>query len=425
MKFGRVIALGASAAAIGLAAVSWSAGEAAAETPLHLEGSAAQTPWKRSIYGARWGDRDSSAYNTLDNITASPPLPAEGALRPVPTGITGDPEAGKKIVADRSKGGSCLACHVMGPAGNADLPGNVGPDLSEIGTVGHDDQYLYNYVYDPRVFSPETTMPPWGAHAILTEEEIVHVVAFMKTLDKPAVFKDPRDDPATRPVPVEDRDGQDPLVNPAMWVMETASDLYAEVGPAGKSCASCHGAADVDFKTWAASMPVWEPRLDRVLGVEEFIYRHAKATTGADWLMQSEQNLAMAMYLRFVANGTPIDVDTESEDAKAAIARAEELYHVKLGQLNLSCADCHEVGKGANHWVRGQWLGESRGQLAHFPVYRTSRSEIWDIRKRLQWCNVAIWANELPPDARQYGDLELWLASKNEGLPLNSPNIRH
>jgi sulfur-oxidizing protein SoxA len=38
---------------------------------------------------------------------------------------------------------------------------------------------------------------------------------------------------------------------------------------------------------------------------------------------------------------------------------------------------------------------------------------------------VAIWANELPPDAKEYGDLELYLASLNNGLKLNVPGIRH
>jgi sulfur-oxidizing protein SoxA len=98
---------------------------------------------------------------------------------------------------------------------------------------------------------------------------------------------------------------------------------------------------------------------------------------------------------------------------------------VKVGQLNFSCNDCHGVGKGANHWIRGQWLGESRGQIPHFPTWRTSRTEIWDIRKRLQWCNVAIRADELPPDAAEYGLIELYLTSLNNGLPLNVPGIRH
>ena len=117
-------------------------------------------------------------------------------------------------------------------------------------------------------------------------------------------------------------------------------------------------------------MPKWEPRLNKVLGVEEFVTRHAKATTGADWLMETDENRAMSVYLHFLANGTPIQVDTTSADAKAAIERGKALADRKLGQLNFACTDCH--GKSANHWIRGQWLGEPKGQYDHFPTWRTS-----------------------------------------------------
>ena len=87
--------------------------------------------------------------------------------------------------------------------------------------------------------------------------------------------------------------------------------------------------------------------------------------------------------------------------------------------------DCHSPDKGANKWVRGQWLAESKGQVAHFPTFRTSRGEVWDINKRFQWCGVATRTNELPPDAAEYGDLELALTVLNQGLKLNVPGIRH
>jgi sulfur-oxidizing protein SoxA len=93
--------------------------------------------------------------------------------------------------------------------------------------------------------------------------------------------------------------------------------------------------------------------------------------------------------------------------------------------LNFSCADCHSADKGAQKWIRGQWLGELRGQLDHFPTWRTSQQSIWDIRKRFQWCQVAIWADDLPPDASEYGDLELYLAAQNTGQKMSVPGIRH
>jgi sulfur-oxidizing protein SoxA len=138
--------------------------------------------------------------------------------------------------------------------------------------------------------------------------------------------------------------------------------------------------------------------------------------------METEPNREMSVYLHYLANGAPIDVDTKSAGAKAAIERGEQLANRKLGQLNFACTDCH--GKAANHWIRGQWLGEQRGQYDHFPTWRTSRSKIWDIRQRFQWCQVNIRADDLPPDAKEYGDLELYLASLNEGLKLDVPGLR-
>jgi L-cysteine S-thiosulfotransferase len=160
-----------------------------------------------------------------------------------------------------------------------------------------------------------------------------------------------------------------------------------------------------------------------VLGAEEFIARHAKATTGADWLMQSRPNTDMSIYLHSLANGEAIKVDLSSADAKAAYERGEKLADLKIGQFDFACTDCH--GQAANKWIRGQWLGEPKGQFDHFPLWRTSRNEIWDIRKRFQWCNVQVRANELPPDAVEYGELELYLRKMNEGQKLAAPNIRH
>ena len=311
----------------------------------------------------------------------------------------------------------------MAQAGNADLPGNAAPDLSEIGNAGRTDEWLFNYVYDARVYNPETVMPPWGGHGVFNDQEINDMVAFLKTLKKPAVFKTVLDDPNKRPAPVEKRENLDPIENPGMWAVDKAQELWKLKSSIGFSCNTCHSDPKETFKTWAASMPKWEPRLNKVLGVEEFVTRHTKATTGAVWLMETDENRAMSVYLHFLANGTPIAVDTSSAEAKAAIERGKELASRKLGELNFACTDCH--GKSANHWIRGQWLGEPKGQYDHFPTWRTSLLAIWDIRQRFQWCQVNIRADELPPDAKEYGDLELYLASQNDGLKLSVPGIRH
>ncbi len=400
------------------AAIAAGAARAGEPAPLDLQMQAYKAPWKRY---SGWPSDQWTTFNTLAAMTGPPP-PNEGAVREIGGAITGNIEKGMQLAFDRRRGGSCVACHVMGPK-TPELPGDVGPDLSEIGTQGRTDEHLFNYVYDARVYNPQTVMPPWGAHGIFTDEEIRDIVAFLKSLTTPTNFADPLDNPVRRPVPVEDRDNLDEFVNPAMNAVDMATALWAKAGPAGKSCKDCHAEPETAFNGWAARMPRFEKRLGKIIGVEEFVARHAAATTGEAILMETPENVAYSVYLRHLANGAEIDVDTESKDAKAALDRGSALTQRKIGQLNFACIDCHQISEGK--WIRGQWLGPSRGQLQHFPTWRTSRNEIWDIRKRFQWCGVAIRADELPPDAAEYGDLELWLAAQNEGLKLNAPGIRH
>ena len=227
-----------------------------------------------------------SKFNTLAKL-ASPPAPKEPRKLTGP--ITGDAANGQKLVADRNRGGSCLACHVMGQAGNADLPGNVGPDLSEIGNAGREDEWLFNYVNDARVYNPETVMPPWGTHGLFNEQEIADIVAFLKTLKAPAKFRSPLDDPTKRPAPVETRDNLDDILNPGMWTIERAQTLWKTNGPSGSSCATCHADAKV-FKTWAAGdAEMGAAARSRCSASRNSSSRHAKATTGADWLMESQR----------------------------------------------------------------------------------------------------------------------------------------
>lgn len=417
MRIGKSLAFSLALSVPALLIGETAAGKGKAAAPLEMEMPAYSGPWTRY---ADWPKTDWKDFNTLASLTSplySPPPQLDGP-------ITGDSEKGAKLAFDRSRGGSCVACHVMGKQTPA-LPGNIGPDLSTIGTWGRTDQQLFNSVYDQRSVHLGTMMPAWGTNKLFSVEEIKDIVAFLKTLKEPAVFKDELENPATRPIPVETRDNLDPFVNSAMDELDKGKQTFARAGASGKSCAACHAAPEKVFKTWAAGMPKYEPRMKKVLNVEEFITRHARATTGADYPMQSPENIALSIYLKNLANGAPFKVDVKSAGAKAAAGRGKDLMQRKIGQLNFACIDCHTADKGANKWIRGQWLTESKGQVAHFPTWRTSRSEIWDLRKRFQWCNVSIRANELPPDAAEYGDIELYLTFLNNGEKIKVPGIRH
>ena len=412
-----IVTIAASGSAAGAPPV------AAQAAPLELEKPASVRPWHRykvDSQGSAWPQTDWRDFNSLANGAKSPAThPAPAFALPV----QGNAEHGRALAYDRARGGSCVVCHIMGKTTPAQ-PGNVGPDLSTVGAT-RDDQYLFNYVYDPRIYNATSIMPPWGAYQVYRLDEVRDIVAFLKTLREPYALTDINENPNTRPKPVESRDNLDPTENPAIFGLDVGKDVFRRSGATGKSCASCHAAPASAFKTWAARMPRYEPRLKRVLGVEEFITRHARATTGEEIPMQSNDNIGLSIYLHNLANGAAINPDLASAGAQAALKNGQALMKRKIGQLNMACIDCHTRERHANKWVRGQYLVESKGTTAHFPTWRTSRGDIWDIRKRFQWCNVSVRADELPPDAREYGDIELALAALNKGEKINSPGIRH
>ena len=87
-------------------------------------------------------------------------------------------EQGKKIAFDRKKG-NCLACHKI--EGGA-LPGNIGPALVNMKARYPDKQKLHDQIWDATKFNPNTVMPPFGKHKILSEDELNKVVEFIYTL---------------------------------------------------------------------------------------------------------------------------------------------------------------------------------------------------------------------------------------------------
>lgn len=87
-------------------------------------------------------------------------------------------EEGKKIAFDRKKG-NCLACHMID---GGDLPGNIGPPLVAMKARFPDKSKLRAQIWDSTKNNPNTMMPPFGRHEILTESEIDKVVEFIYSL---------------------------------------------------------------------------------------------------------------------------------------------------------------------------------------------------------------------------------------------------
>ena len=87
-------------------------------------------------------------------------------------------EKGKAVAVDRKKG-NCLACHAMD---DGDLPGNIGPPLIAMQARFPDKAKLRAQIWDATVANPNTIMPPFGRHRMLSEEQIDQITEYIYTL---------------------------------------------------------------------------------------------------------------------------------------------------------------------------------------------------------------------------------------------------
>ena len=344
----------------------------------------------------------------------------------MPSGVVGDPKKGRALFLDRQKG-PCTGCHLV-PGDDVWPAGNVGPDLSTIGDRKLTDAYLYQQLWDPRVVFPLTVMPPWGGQGAFTPEELVHLVAYLQSLHGPVVAeKDADRNPFTRSRPVGFGDNLDPTNNPGVLRAEDADALWQERGPTGKACADCHaGGAAASMRGVATRYPHHLPAWGRVMAIEDFLSVHAPQTTGRARAVESADNVSLTMRIKMASNGLPVAVDTNSPEARAALARGRASFVRRVGERNHACADCHATDRGSDKFLGGRFLADaSVGMTRHFPTWRTSQNDAWDLRRRFQWCMTPLGANMLAADAVEYAELELYLTQFDNGKPLSVPGIRH
>jgi sulfur-oxidizing protein SoxA len=224
-------------------------------------------------------------------------------------------------------------------------------------------------------------------------------------------------------------DNLDPTNNPAVGRAEDAADLWATKGPAGKACADCHaGGPAAAMKGVATRYPRYVAPYRRVMAIEDFLAVHGPETTGTLLPVESAANLDLTVLVKMASNGMPLTLDLAAPEHAAALARGKRSFYRRVGQRNHACADCHttEGGKGADKFLGGRLLANvEQGLTRHFPTWRTSQADVWDMRKRMQWCMTPLGMNMLAADSIEYAELELYLTSFDNGKPLSVPGIRH
>ncbi len=90
-------------------------------------------------------------------------------------------EAGRRLAHDFEKG-NCLACHSAPTDPTAITKANIGPPLIGMRERFEDRELLRQQIWDAATRNPNTIMPPFGRHMILTDDEIDLIIDYVHTL---------------------------------------------------------------------------------------------------------------------------------------------------------------------------------------------------------------------------------------------------
>ena len=202
--------------------------------------------------------------------------------------------------------------------------------------------------------------------------------------------------------------------------MDRGARAFAEsIGKA--SCQSCHAPnGERALAGAAAKYPKIDSSTGALVNLEGRINLCRTRYQGLEPLpYESEPLLALTAYVAQLSRGQPYDVAVDGA-AAPHFARGRDYFFTRRGQLNLACNQCHDDNFGK--LLRGDRL--SQGQPTAFPGYRLEWETFGSLHRRIRDCDAGVRAEPHPLGAETYVALELYLAWRAGGLPIESPGVR-
>jgi L-cysteine S-thiosulfotransferase len=212
---------------------------------------------------------------------------------------------------------------------------------------------------------------------------------------------------------------RDDTQNPGMlWAADGEALFQRAPLPHSKACIACHTTASL--KGVAARYPAFDATLGRPVTLSHRINlcreRHQQAPALAP---ESQPLLGLETFVAHQARGEPI---APSADPRLAPfrARGEALYKQRIGQINLSCAQCHDERAGLR--LAGSTIPQ--GHATGYPIYRLEWQGMGSLARRLRGCMTGVRAEPLAAHSVEMAELEVYLATRAAGMRLETPAVR-
>jgi sulfur-oxidizing protein SoxA len=213
---------------------------------------------------------------------------------------------------------------------------------------------------------------------------------------------------------------RDDSMNPAMlWVQEGEQLWRRAPSSSAKSCAGCHGEPSA-LRGVAARYPAWDEALRRPVNLSTRINACRERHQGQRALPAEHADLlALEGFVGLQSRGMAISMPDDAR-LKPHLVRGEAFYRQRMGQLELSCAQCHDERAGGR-------LGSAlipQGHATGYPIYRLEWQAMGSLGRRLRGCMTGVRAEPFAYGSVEMTELELYLAARATGMKLETPAVR-
>ncbi|HEX7007655.1 MAG TPA: sulfur oxidation c-type cytochrome SoxA [Alphaproteobacteria bacterium] len=213
----------------------------------------------------------------------------------------------------------------------------------------------------------------------------------------------------------------DDFSNPGFFWVDRGAALWRETaGAAGKSCADCHGDARTSMKGVATVYPKVEPSLGKPVNLEQRINLcRVRRMQAPPFEYESRELVALTTFIAYQSRGMKVDVTIDGP-AAPFYEKGRAFYFRRRGQFDLACYQCHDANAGK--MLRGERLSE--GHTNGFPSYKLKWQEVGSTHRQFRRCNSLARSEPYDYGADEYVNLELYLAYRGRGLPIEAPSVR-
>lgn len=207
--------------------------------------------------------------------------------------------------------------------------------------------------------------------------------------------------------------------NPAMlWVQDGQKLWNEKAGAANSSCADCHG-EPAAMRGVAARYPAFSAAQGRVVTLDQQIaYCRADRQKAEPFPLESRPLLSLSALVGMQSRGLPIAATTPAEADMVTKGRA--LFGERRGQMNLSCAQCHDDNAGKS--LGGAIIPQ--GHPTGYPLYRLEWQDLGSLERRLRNCMIGVRSEPFAYGSGEMVALKTYLRDRAAGLPVETPAVR-